>query len=216
MLMINKKLTTKKQALRRQLRRERMIAAKSFSSAASLNLAQTIQRLRPYQGAKHIAVYLPVNHEFPTQAIIKNNIKRNKYTYIPRITSIHSKKMLFVPLYTKNTQRIKQLKLTKNVYGILEPQAKYRGKHKAAQALDIIFMPLLGFNQQGERLGMGGGYYDRVLWFKNTFKYKKKPLLIGLAYNAQNSTDIETEKWDVALDAVITEDSLLRFNSALL
>src|SRR5690606_31485202 len=65
---------------------------------------------------------------------------------------------------------------------------------------DIVLMPLLGFDSAGTRLGYGGGYYDRTL-----ASMSKKPLLIGLAYSAQELAHIPREDHDVPLDAVVTE-----------
>jgi 5-formyltetrahydrofolate cyclo-ligase len=74
---------------------------------------------------------------------------------------------------------------------------------------DIVIMPLLGFDSKGTRLGYGGGYYDRTL-----AGLGRKPLLVGLAFAAQELDEIPREAHDVPLDAVVTEAGVRHFGSA--
>jgi 5-formyltetrahydrofolate cyclo-ligase len=71
---------------------------------------------------------------------------------------------------------------------------------------DVVLMPLLGFDGRGTRLGYGGGYYDRTLAGLGT-----KPMLVGLAFAAQELLDIPREDHDVPLDAVVTEQGVRFF-----
>ncbi|MBD8066884.1 5-formyltetrahydrofolate cyclo-ligase [Devosia sp. PTR5] len=73
---------------------------------------------------------------------------------------------------------------------------------------DIILVPLLGFDGQGTRLGYGGGYYDRTL-----AALSRKPLLVGLAFDAQELPDIPREDHDMPLDAVVTESGVRFFRA---
>ncbi|QYO76120.1 5-formyltetrahydrofolate cyclo-ligase [Devosia salina] len=75
-------------------------------------------------------------------------------------------------------------------------------------APDVVLMPLLGFDSQGTRLGYGGGYYDRTLAV-----LPKKPMLIGLAFAAQELSFVPREDHDVPLDAVVTENGVRFFGS---
>jgi len=70
-------------------------------------------------------------------------------------------------------------------------------------------MPLLGFDNEGSRLGMGGGYYDRALSFKHSEEQPSKPLLIGLAYSFQQIEGLQSDTWDVPLDVIITEETII-------
>ena len=73
---------------------------------------------------------------------------------------------------------------------------------------DIVIMPLLGFDKMGTRLGYGGGYYDRTL-----AKMRKKPMLVGLAFAAQELDAIPREAHDVPLDAIVTEAGMRHFGN---
>ena len=97
-----------------------------------------------------------------------------------------------------------------NRYRIPEPDARYCRAMKR-QFLSLVLMPLVAFDAKGNRLGMGGGYYDRA--FNQTqWPYKtRRPLLVGVAHEFQRVPELPTESWDVPLDAVITEREIYRF-----
>jgi 5-formyltetrahydrofolate cyclo-ligase len=77
-----------------------------------------------------------------------------------------------------------------------------------ARWLDLVFLPLVGFDSHGMRLGMGGGYYDRTFAFLNLRTAWRAPRLVGIAYEFQHIDRIEPAPHDVRLDAVVTEDGL--------
>ncbi len=74
-----------------------------------------------------------------------------------------------------------------------------------ASSIDLVIVPLVSFDDQGNRLGMGGGYYDR------TFSGPRSPVLVGLAHDLQRSPRLRAESWDVPLDAVITPTAIWRY-----
>lgn len=73
--------------------------------------------------------------------------------------------------------------------------------------LEVVIVPLVGFNEKGERLGMGGGYYDRMLK-----KISCECLTLGLAYDFQLIPEIKSQAWDMPLDEVITPTKHYIFN----
>lgn len=99
--------------------------------------------------------------------------------------------------------------ITLNRYGIIEPHSR---RLMNVRWLQVLVMPLVGFDDQGHRLGMGGGYYDATLAYLRRRKIWRKPLLIGLAYECQRAEAIPFEPWDIRLDAVLTEKGLIRFS----
>ena len=207
-----------KQLLRKKLRIARSSASAELSDQAQTSLTHKISQLRAYKKANSVAVYLPFKSEFPTQAIIKSNLRMGKQTYVPKITSTRTNKMQFIELSNKVAKRFVSYGnnsqfLKKNTLGIEEPEQS--NKHINPNSLDIIFMPLLGFDQNGTRLGMGGGYYDRALSFKHSFQRMRKPYLIGLAYEAQQVKKLHAESWDVLLDGVITEENFYSMQPSL-
>lgn len=73
--------------------------------------------------------------------------------------------------------------------------------------LEVVIVPLVCFNEKGERLGMGGGYYDRMLK-----KISCECLTLGLAYDFQLIPEIKSQPWDMPLDEVITPTKHYIFN----
>ncbi|MDC0524023.1 5-formyltetrahydrofolate cyclo-ligase [Porticoccaceae bacterium] len=83
-----------------------------------------------------------------------------------------------------------------------------KGNPYAPQSLDVLFMPLVGFDRQGNRIGMGGGYYDRALAF---MKEQENPslTLVGLAHSIQEVPQISSQSWDIPLHLIATEKELI-------
>ena len=192
-----------KDSLRKKLKQVRALAARGNTKYLTAGIQAQLRKLQAYHGARRIGVYVNFGHEFPTKFLFDENSKRNKISVIPLITSFRKKSMRFV-----HTNQ----KMIKNRLGIYEPTTR---RFVNTHSVDIIFMPLLGFDPQGSRIGMGGGYYDRHLAFKRQRRFIKKPYLVGLAYEAQKLDMIECEPWDISLDAVVTEEKTYLINSAL-
>jgi 5-formyltetrahydrofolate cyclo-ligase len=98
-------------------------------------------------------------------------------------------------------------RLLDNRYGIPEPSIQEQ--QLPAWAMQVVLMPLVGFDRTGNRLGMGGGFYDRTFAFKRN-RIHARPLLIGLAHSVQEVAALPTESWDMPLDLIATEKELLR------
>ena len=94
-----------------------------------------------------------------------------------------------------------------NRYGIPEPLAPTELLEPFQ--LDLVLVPLLGFDRRGNRLGYGGGYYDRSFAFFNEQVRPTEPLLVGVAYAFQELPEVDEEDWDVPLDFIATERELI-------
>ncbi len=94
-----------------------------------------------------------------------------------------------------------------NRLGIAEPEGM---RVIGARWLDVVFLPLVGFDTRGVRLGTGGGYYDRAFAFRRWRKVWHTPQLVGLAYALQQVEAITPAAHDVLLDAVVTEKGVIR------
>ncbi|HVC30314.1 MAG TPA: 5-formyltetrahydrofolate cyclo-ligase, partial [Steroidobacteraceae bacterium] len=97
--------------------------------------------------------------------------------------------------------------LRTNRFGILEPEG---AQLASARLLDVVFLPLVGFDRLGVRLGMGGGYYDRAFGFMRLRSVWRAPLLVGIGYASQEVERIASAAHDVPLDRVITERGMIR------
>ena len=187
-----------KVALRQQLRQARAaIDPKAACNAAEL-AAQHLARTPWIRRARHVAAYLDYGCELQTSPLIEYLLGSSKQIYIPRICA--NNRMRFFRLDERTPLR-------QNRYGITEPASSRPAR--SLRHMDVVILPLLGFDHHGTRLGSGGGYYDRALAFPRVFR---KPLLIGYGYACQNVKSIPREAWDIRLDAVATEQGIFQFN----
>lgn len=92
--------------------------------------------------------------------------------------------------------------LTANRYGIPEPDVA-AGDTLAAEQMALVVAPLVGFDPQCRRLGMGGGWYDRSFAFRHA--RPAPPWLVGVGFDAQQVDDLPVQAWDVGVDAICTE-----------
>ncbi|KAA1151124.1 5-formyltetrahydrofolate cyclo-ligase [Pseudoalteromonas sp. FUC4] len=167
--------------------------------AAQLLKMNFIQHLKSEKttNSKHIAIYLSNDGELDTSLLIKELCNLNHAVYLPIIHPFNGANLLF-QRYEKNSP------MRTNRYGILEPKLNC-SQICPLPALDYLLMPLVAFDKQGNRLGMGGGFYDRTLARLHEQNWQK-PQLIGLAHECQKVDVLPIESWDVPLKTIITPD----------
>jgi 5-formyltetrahydrofolate cyclo-ligase len=149
--------------------------------------------------AKKIAIYLANDGELNTQPFINWCWQNEISVYLPVIHPFSKGHLLFLKYTNTST-------LILNKYGISEPKLDVRNII-TVDKLDIIFTPLVAFDQRGNRLGMGGGFYDRTLstWYIQYQQNKQtKPVPIGLAHDCQKVKKIPIQTWDIPLPKIIT------------
>lgn len=166
----------------------------------SLAIARNLVRFLPFQRATQIAVYASINDEVDTEPLIQLAADLGKHLFLPIINkaSWRDQSMLFHQ-FTPGETRLK-----KNQFGILEPEHR-PGTPVPGTQLELICVPMVGFNQRCDRIGMGAGYYDRA-FAKPSYK---KSILVGLAFACQEA-EFTAEPHDVPMQAVITEFGILK------
>jgi 5-formyltetrahydrofolate cyclo-ligase len=104
--------------------------------------------------------------------------------------------------------------LRRGAFGISEPGSGAPGAALGlpARTLDVVFMPLVGFDRTGNRIGMGRGFYDRFFAHRARMRRWRRPLLVGIAYDEQCVPALLAAGHDVPLDALVTQSSVLRFD----
>ncbi len=190
--------------LRKQLRARRRALTRQQRIDASERMADKVSASRLFCNSRRIAAYLAVDAEMDPMPLIEIAWSMRKKIYLPVLSPAYSGKLWFVR-YQTHTRMIK------NKFGIPEPVVNHRQRISSA-ALDLVLTPLVGFDNRGNRLGMGGGFYDRTFAFLNNREYLKKPHLLGLAYENQRVEKLKSEAWDVQLDSVATEMDYFRFS----
>ncbi len=194
--------STLKSKLRRELRARRQnLSSKQQTVAAKLIMHRLI-RLAAFRKARHIAAYIASDGEISPAPLLRYANLGAKRCYLPKISqSAASNKMAFYPYHHRQP-------LSPNQYGIGEPTGLRRQPHPARK-LDIVLLPLTGFDKNGRRLGMGGGYYDRAFAFKRNNK-TRKPIMIGLAHHCQEVNSLPSDDWDIPLDFIVTDRQVIK------
>ncbi|KZN48360.1 5-formyltetrahydrofolate cyclo-ligase [Pseudoalteromonas luteoviolacea] len=204
----NSSSQSKKAHVRKEIRVEvrkcRNKLDENFQTQAELDLCMNfIQHEKPPCNAA-IGIYLPNDGEVRTNLLIQRLWRDNHHVYLPVIHPFSGTHLLFQK-YEKNST------MKENRYAILEPKLDCSEICPIAQ-LDILFMPLVAFDDNGNRLGMGGGYYDRTLatYYAQSWS---KPKLIGLAHDCQKVNELPIEAWDVPLPAILTPTNFYQWPS---
>ncbi len=189
-------------AQRREFRQQLAARRRTLPAAARLAAAQGLRRvleqLPEYFTDGHVAGYWAVDGELPLNLAIPPLATRGQQFLLPMLQP--GRQLAFAPWQTGEP-------VEPNRYGIPEPAAPTAPLGPAE--IDLVLVPLLGFDRSGNRLGYGGGYYDRSFAFLHSRHRPTEPLLVGVAYAFQELPHIEPEAWDVPLDFVATEQELI-------
>ena len=185
--------------LRKSLRSARRSITPLEREEKSQLLARNLARYLPFRRCKKIAVYLSLPEEVDTSPVIELAQLLRKAIYLPVIdTRVWQKQSMMFALYLPG-----ETPLRENRFGIREPAVK-PGKYIRGIDIEFVCVPVVGFNDRCDRIGMGGGYYDKA-FDRRRFQQSK---LVGLAFEGQQA-DFEPAKHDVPMQAVITEDRLI-------
>jgi len=194
---------SERSALRKILRERRAALDAGERIAAAGALVEHLEAIPEFLTDPNIAGYWAVDGELPLAAIVGGLRARGQVYHLPVIDA--EKRIVFAPWSPG-------MPIATNRYGIPEPSDTTRA-HLAPDAMDVVLVPLLGFDRSGHRLGFGGGYYDRSFAFLRDLERPAKPLLVGIGYAAQEIEHIDPRDWDVRLDYVATERELIDFTT---
>ncbi len=177
-------------ALRSRIKTQRQALSIEDQHQAALDFCHNLLASKALDSAEHIAVYLAHQGELNLQPTIDALWQQGKALYLPTLNQHH----LLFKLYTPESY------LHPNRFGIIEVSSR---EFITPEKLDAALVPLVAFDQEGHRIGMGKGYYDR------SFSMKKKPLLIGCGYAFQEIPTFTPQSHDIKMDHVITPFTLL-------
>ena len=190
-----------RKALRAELRKKRNQLTVQEQELASQRLSDTLLEIT--KEGDIVALYFANDGELSPNLAIHELTKANRKVAVPVMHSFR-KGYLNFQLYDSDTS------MTKNSFGIEEPTLSSLTTVPLS-AMGYLFMPLVGFDAQGNRLGMGGGFYDRTLC--RIDELEDRPKLIGLAHDCQQVEQLPIESWDVAIDMIITSTKKVMINS---
>ncbi len=182
---------TLRNQLRQQIRKTRANLTALQQQQAEDSITQQALALIEARNAQHIALYVSFDGEISTEKLIKTLWAQDKQVYLPVLHPFNPNHLLFLR-YLPDTPMLK------NKFGIWEPKLNVQNVLPLDE-LDILFTPLVAFDKQGNRLGMGGGFYDRTLqnWQNSSF------IPVGLAHQCQQVELLPTEAWDVPLHRIL-------------
>ncbi|MEM7406573.1 MAG: 5-formyltetrahydrofolate cyclo-ligase [Pseudomonadota bacterium] len=194
-------LTPDDRDLRRQLRRDLRSARRGLNPAEhrrrSNSIAGHAARTLLFWRARRFSLFLSADGEVDTTALMQRLWRRHAEVWLPCLGEPTLRFRRYRP----------GMRLRRGAFGIREPAV---GKVRRARQLDVLLMPLVAFDPCGNRLGMGGGFYDRSLAFLRHRSRYRRPKLIGVAFDLQRIDALGSAWWDIKLDGVLTESGLHR------
>jgi 5-formyltetrahydrofolate cyclo-ligase len=183
------KLRQRNRKLRAQLETEQLAVAANA-------LAERILSLDEYRQAQHVGAYFAVNGEIGLMPVIDHALTQGKNVYLP---NLDRQALRFSPFFHAQKMRINKFRLPEPDVGEAEMLMP--------EELDLVLAPLVVFDSERNRIGMGGGFYDRSFAFRKCPE-NKKPMLIGVAHELQKVERIVPQEWDVRLDMIVTDQAV--------
>lgn len=188
--------------IRQIMRAKRMQLSPQQQQHASQQACAKILHHPRFQQAQLIGSYLATQGEQNPAPLWP--LAPQKHWFLPIVQETPCRQLQFAPYQPGDT-------LTPNIYRIPEPVVP-KEYWVSVQQLDCLIVPLVAFDAQGYRLGMGGGYYDRTLAYLQQYP-TAKPYRIGLGYAFQYIEKLPHQPWDIPLQTIITENSELNLPS---
>ncbi|MGO1247910.1 MAG: 5-formyltetrahydrofolate cyclo-ligase [Oceanisphaera sp.] len=191
---------TPRLAIRQQVREARRCLSDAQQQAAAQEIVKHVASTPHLAKANKVALYLANDGELNPHPLIDWYWARRTQVYLPVLHPFSAGQLLFLR-YTPDTPMVN------NCFGINEPKLDIR-LLTPKNDLDVIYTPLVAFDASGNRMGMGGGFYDRTL---SAWRNRLGPRPVGLAHNCQQLATVPTDHWDIPLPELITPSQHWRF-----
>ncbi|MGD8941243.1 MAG: 5-formyltetrahydrofolate cyclo-ligase [Gammaproteobacteria bacterium] len=186
-----------RQQLRKRLREQRRSLSAHERKRFSEQLAKNFAKTKLFRNSKHIAFYLANDGELDLLPLMQIAWRMKKHCYLPILSPPFQQHMLYFARYQKGDP------LSLNQFAIAEPRVSPR-HWRTGRRLNLVLTPLVAFDARGNRLGMGGGYYDRTFAYLRHQHRWRRPRLAGIAYDFQQVDRLERSSWDVPLSTIAT------------
>ncbi|KGA31623.1 5-formyltetrahydrofolate cyclo-ligase [Pectobacterium odoriferum] len=192
-----------RQQIRLAVRQQRRLLTPEQQSRFAQQASERVMAHPKIIRADSVAVFLSFDGELDTSPLIQQLWQQEKRVYLPVLHPFRTGYLLFLR-YARDTE------LVRNRLKIMEPCLDVRHVLPLPQ-LDVLLTPLVAFDYQGQRLGMGGGFYDRTLQYRNYTS--RGPYPIGLAHDCQQVDALPVESWDIPLPEIITPSCHWQWNT---
>ena len=190
--------TPSKTQLRRQLRQARNAIAGYNRHQQQQRISKALESIPALRQALRIGAYMPFDGEPDLHPYLRRHQRKIWLPFIRR--DLH---LDFRPSFALSPSKQRPAFAYRNRFGIWE--SLHQPTRRAAH-LDAMFIPLVGFDRMGNRLGMGAGFYDRSL----AGLRRPKPMLIGIAFSSQEVNHLPTDPWDIPLDYIVTNREIIK------
>lgn len=188
--------TTKE--LRRQIIRQRISQSTKKSQFCSDVIINKLIKNPVFIRSNRIAMYLPAKGEVNPVGLLSKTLGMQKNYFLPILHPFKHNCLWFAAYQPGDS-------LIQNRYGIWEPIINL-SHIVPAWSLDLVITPLVAFDEQKNRLGMGGGFYDRTFAFLQQKIFHQRPKLVGVAFEFQKVPALHANPWDIPLTLIITEE----------
>jgi 5-formyltetrahydrofolate cyclo-ligase len=188
-----------RQSIRKNIRAKRNALSDTFRRSNDRLLFNKLTTHSKISSAKNIALYLSNDGELDLQLFVHWCWQNKKNVYLPVVHPFSKGQLLFLNYQPDTLMKISNL-------GIREPKLDVR-IIKLASEMDIILTPLVAFDTAGNRLGMGGGFYDRTFAAclqPSGNNSTNPPYPVGIAHDCQQVEQLPIEHWDIPLPEIIT------------
>lgn len=188
-----------RQHIRKEIRQKRRALTADQQAHFAEQAAARMLGFAPVVEAKSVAVFLSFDGELDTRPLIEGLWRAGKQVYLPVLHPFSPGNLLFLRYLPDSLLATNRLK-------ILEPALDVRHV-LPLDRLDVLITPLVAFDNTGQRLGMGGGFYDRTLqnWRAHGF------LPVGYAHDCQQVESLPVQEWDIPLPTVVTPTKIWRW-----
>ncbi|EMM0380055.1 5-formyltetrahydrofolate cyclo-ligase [Pluralibacter gergoviae] len=188
-----------RQSIRKLIRERRRALSAAEQSLFAERAAGRMLDYPPVRSARSVALFLSFDGELDTRPLIDALWREGKRVYLPVLHPFSPGNLLFLRYHPRSELVVNRLKIS-------EPRLDVR-EVLPLDELDVLVTPLVAFDAQGQRLGMGGGFYDRTL--QNWRRYDVQP--VGYAHDCQRVEALPVEQWDIPLPAVVTPSNTWTF-----
>ncbi len=193
-----------KSQLRSEAREQRSLYSLIENQIAGQQLKNNLLSNHILSPHRSIGCFLSFDGEISTHAVVEHILAERGVCYLPKLKPNKPNRLWFMP-YDLSSRMIN------NRLGI--PEVDLTVNHAlAVSKIDLVLLPLVAFDEKGNRLGMGGGFYDAT--FAHLRDSNNRPSFVGLAFESQKSTNLPRDHWDLPLDGVCTEQAFYQFTTS--
>lgn len=191
-------MTNTTEQLRTIHRSQRAALSDQAQISHAQGLWQQVGQIEAFRQARAVAAYIAIRGEIDVSGLIDSGSASGKQFYLP---VLREESMYFVAWSPGQP-------LVKKAFGLLEPEVPVTEAVDVRQ-LDVVLAPLVVFDDRCNRIGQGGGFYDRTFAHKQSAP-DAKPTLIGVAHDCQRENRLTPEHWDIPLDMIATESTVFQ------